>query len=165
MKAGKLVSSISGAMVGCLAGGMSVKSILQKKIHKKNEMLEKMYMFYVLLNQWLSIRQEGRSLEEFFTEHNYNAIAIYGMKELGDRLYEELKDSGVSVKYAIDKNADFIYSEIDVVTPDADFESVDAIIVTAVYCFYEIEEILNKKTDIPVISLEDIIYEIYYSLT
>ena len=82
------------------------------------------------------------------------------MKELGERLYDELKGSGVLVSYSIDKNADEVYAEVDVVKPDEDFESVDAIVVTAVYYFDVIEEMLSKKVDYPIISLEDIVYDI-----
>ena len=64
------------------------------------------------------------------------------------------------VKYIIDKNADCIYSDVDVITPDDDLEQVDVIVVTAIYYFDEIEEMLSQKVDYPIISLEDILYEV-----
>ena len=82
------------------------------------------------------------------------------MKELGERLYDELRDSEVEVKYIIDKNADAIYADIDVLTPEDELEEVDAIVVTAIHYFDEIEEMLEQKVDCPILSLEDIVYEI-----
>lgn len=82
------------------------------------------------------------------------------MKELGERLYAELKDSEIQVKYIIDKNADTIYADIDVVEPENILEDVDVIVVTAIHYFDEIEMMLGEKVDYPVISLEDVIYEV-----
>ena len=43
---------------------------------------------------------------------------------------------------------------------DDDLEEVDAVVVTAITFFDEIEEKLSQKIDCPIISLEDILYEI-----
>ena len=75
-------------------------------------------------------------------------------------MYAELKDSEIQVKYIIDKNADTIYADIDVVEPENILEDVDVIVVTAIHYFDEIEMMLGEKVDYPVISLEDVIYEV-----
>lgn len=82
------------------------------------------------------------------------------MSYAGETLVEELKDSNIEVKYGIDKNADSMYIDVDVLTIEDDLESVDAIVVTAITFFDEIEEKLSEKMDCPIISLEDILYEI-----
>ena len=64
------------------------------------------------------------------------------------------------VKYVIDKNAETIYADVDIVRPEDTLEAVDAIVVTATYYFDEIEEALCEKVDCPVISLEDVLYEV-----
>ena len=43
---------------------------------------------------------------------------------------------------------------------DDDLENVDAIVVTAITFFDEIAEKLEEKVNCPVISLEDILYEV-----
>ena len=82
------------------------------------------------------------------------------MSYVGERLYDELKDSDIEVKYAIDKNADGIYSDVEIVTPQEELKEVDAIVVTPVFYFDEIVEALEKKTESEVLSLEDILYEL-----
>lgn len=158
MKKGTIASlaTLSGAAVGVITTQVTRK----KKDNARVDKLKKMGEFYNLLIQWLSIRQEGKSLVSYFEQNGYKKIAIYGMKELGERLYDELKDSEIEVKYIIDKNADAIYADVDVVTPDDQLEEVDAITVTAIHYFDEIEEMLEQKVDCPVISLEDIVYEV-----
>ena len=67
----------------------------------------------------------------------------------------------IQIAYAIDKNANSIYSDINVITMDDNLEDVDAIVVTAITFFDEIEEQLQSKVSCPIISLEDILYEIF----
>ncbi|MCI8377739.1 MAG: hypothetical protein HFH72_04370 [Lachnospiraceae bacterium] len=131
-----------------------------EEIQKRQKSKDKFKGYYNLLNQWLRLRQENKSLGTFFTENQYKTAAIYGMGELGNRLYDELKDSAVQVKYAIDENTAGTYSEIEVIGPEGDFPEVDVIVVTAVFAYREIEEKLSGRTDIPIVSLEDIVYEI-----
>lgn len=147
-------------VAGTLAGGAVISKEIGKKAKEKNEIFRKVLSYYFLYNQWLIVHQQGKSLADYFEINGYKTIAIYGLKELGERLYDELKDSGITVKYIIDKNADAIYADVDVVTPDEELEPVDAIVVTASYYFNDIEEMLYKKVDYPILSLEDIVYEV-----
>lgn len=158
-RVGEIVSVLAGA-AGAVAGGMAINNIMSKKLNARQDSLDKVVSYYYLFNQWLMIRQEGKSLAKYFEKNHYKTIAIYGMKELGERLYDELKDSDIQVEYIIDKEADKIYADVDIVRPDDDLKPVDAIVVTATYYFDEIESMLVSKTDCPVVSLEDIIYEV-----
>lgn len=155
----KWISALMGMAAGAVAGGIAVRQESTKKISQMREDGAKVHELYMASNQWLQLRQEGKSLVEYFKRNNYKTAAVYGMKELGQRLCNELKGSGVTVVYAIDKNADSIYADMDIVTPDEELVPVDVIVVTAITYFDEIEEELAEKVDCPIISLEDILYE------
>ena len=161
MKKGSLavISTLLGAAVGAVAGGAAIKTTSIKEVNEMEETLKKVHVLYCAFDRWLQIHQAGTTLVEYFTKHNYKTVAIYGMKELGERLIDELRDSDIKVCYTIDKNADQIYSNVDIVTPDDDLEPVDVIVVTAIYYFNEIENMLSEKVDYPIVSLEDILYE------
>lgn len=159
-RAGGVFSALAGMAVGAAAGGVAAGKVSSKKINELMEGHKKVHELYMAFDQWLRIRQEGKTLAEYFEKNNYKTAAIYGMKELGERLYDELKDSDITVSYIIDKNADSIYADVDVVTPDDELGAVDVIVVTAIYYFDEIEENLSGKIDCPIVSLEDILYEI-----
>lgn len=135
------------------------KGIYHHFLNAKDE-IAKREMFYVILVQWLRLRQRGISIENYFSERNIKTIAIYGMKELGQLLYEELKDSSIRVKYAIDRNADNICAPINVVTANENMESVDMIVITAVHCFDDIKAQLKSKVDCPIFSLEEIVFSL-----
>lgn len=155
-----IISTLMGAAAGAIAAGVAAKTTSSKIISAKSETLKKVHVLYNVFDRWLQIRQEGRTLAEYFKKYNYKTVAIYGMKELGERLIDELKDSDITVSYAIDKNADQIYADVDIVAPDDELEPVDVIVVTAIYYFDEIADMLNEKVDYPVVSLEDIVYEL-----
>lgn len=156
----KIGTTILAALTGGLAGASAVSQIWRRKCAISDDREKKFLEFYNILNEWLIIKQTGRSFVEYFEKNQYKTVAIYGMKELGQRLYDELKDSNIKVAYAIDQKADKIYAEVDIVTPDDDLPKVDVIVVTAIHYFDEIEENLSGKVDYPVISLEDIVYEL-----
>ncbi len=156
----KAVTMLLATLAGGAAGAGAVSSVWKKKCAASDDWVKKMIEFYNVLNEWLMLKQEGKSLVEYFERNQYKTIAVYGMKELGERLYDELKNSNVKVAYAIDKNADEIYAEVDVMTPDDDLPEVDVIVVTPIHFFDEIEEMLADKVDYPIVSIEDVVYEV-----
>lgn len=162
MKKGTLtgLSLLLGASTGAAAVGFQQR----KKNVATEDLLQKMGEFYKLLLKWLEIEQKGHSIRSFFVENGYKSIAIYGMKELGERLFEELKDSEVEVKYIIDKKADTMYADVDIITPEEPLEEVDAIVVTAIHYMDEIEEMLEEKVDYPILSLTEIVDEVLEDL-
>lgn len=164
MKAGKVIGSILG--IGAVAGGVAGIAHYSKKTINKSEELQGRYKaYYQLTNQWLMNKNENKSMKSYLADNDIKSIAIYGMGTLGELFYSEIKDSGVEVKYFIDKNADTLYYGIDdiaVVGLDdiGRQDDVDAIIVTPIFDFDAIESDMEDITDISLISLEDIVYGI-----
>jgi glycosyltransferase involved in cell wall biosynthesis len=122
--------------------------------------VDKHLTLFLMMNQWVKVKQDGKNLAAYFEKNEYKTIAIYGMSYVGETLLDELKDTNIKVAYAIDKKANSIHADVDVVTMDADFEEVDAIVVTAITFFDEIEKSLYLKVDCPIVSLEDILYDV-----
>lgn len=123
-------------------------------------MSEKYLALFLMMNQWVKVKQEGKCLVEFFEKKGYKRIAIYGMSYAGETLANELKNTDVEVVYGIDKNVDSVYSNVDIVSLEDNLKPVDAIVVTAITFFNEIEEQLAQKVKCPILSLEDILYEV-----
>lgn len=157
MKKG-MVSALS-TILGATAGAVVAKKIAGKTIDEKIVKIDKFKRYYNMLNQWLILKQEGQSLEKYFIDNGYQTLAIYGMGEMGNRLYEELKNSSIEIKYAIDKNDSGTYADIDVKNLEDELEAVDVVVVSAVFVYDEIAEELRSVIDYPIISLEDVVYE------
>lgn len=154
------IAVISG-LVGAVVGGAGADYFAKKEINKKNAKVDKFRCYYNVLNQWLVVKQHKKSLSEYFESNQYKSVAIYGMGELGNRLYDELKETDIVVKYAIDKEPETVYSELEIFSKEdlVNCEAVDVVIVTAVFAFDEIERELKEIISYPVKSLEDVVYE------
>jgi hypothetical protein len=145
---------------GAATSAVAVRKVTGKATEVQRNMSEKHLALFLMMNQWVAVKQEGKNLADYFDKQGYKSIAIYGMSYVGERLFEELKGSNIQVQYGIDKNADNLYMDVDIVTMEDELKPVDAIIVTPIFFFDEIEEELSKKTDCPIISLEDVLYEV-----
>lgn len=157
----KSVIGMVGAVAGMVTGVALTKTAYNKRVNEKAEKIDKFKGYYGLLNQWLYIKQTGNSLVEYFSKNNYNRIAIYGLGELGDRLIDELKNSNIEIVYGIDKSSNGISSELKVYSPEQVVdveETVDVVVVTAIFAYEEIEDELYNQIDCDIVSLEDVVF-------
>lgn len=156
----KGIIGILSFLAGVAGGAIGSGKLMGDKINVWHSMSDKHLALFLMMNRWVRVKQEGKMLVTYFEKNNYKKIAIYGMSYVGETLADELNNTAVKVAYGIDKNADKIYAEFDVVSPEDKLEEVDAVVVTSITFFDEIEAILEKKLDCPIISLEDILYEV-----
>ena len=156
----EVISALTGALLGATAGiSYALKEQIKEQADLK-EISDKNFALMLLFEHWLKIKLEGRQIVDYFYNNGISDIAIYGMGYAGERLYDELKDTDVDIVYAIDQNADKIFTKIKTVSPEGELPQVGAIIVTPVFYYEEIKEMLQRKMRCPIISLEDILYEI-----
>lgn len=156
----KGIISIISALIGAAAGAGTIGKLLGKAAEKEKNMSEKHLVLFLMMNQWVKVKQERKNLASYLVARKYKRIAVYGMSYAGETLLSELKDTEVQVAYGIDNKADGIYTDIEIFSMEDTLDEVDAIIVTAITFFDEIEENLKEKVTCPIISLEDILYEV-----
>lgn len=114
---------------------------------------------WMLLDQWLRRVEQKKFIKNTLEKRNIKSIAIYGLGILGIHLKTELEKSSIEIKYIIDTRKQGEKREIPILGLDDQFPEVDAIIVSVVNEFDEIARQLDARTTIPVISLEDILFE------
>lgn len=156
----KGIIGVLSLLAGVAGGAAAAEKFEKGKTKKAQHYADKHLALFVMMNQWVNVKQEGKNLSSYFEENGYKKIAIYGMSYAGQTLLKELEGSGIQVVYGIDKNAETLYADIDVMTIEDDLDEVDAVVVTAVTFFNEIEDQLCSKLDCPILSLEDILFEI-----
>lgn len=128
------------------------------KINQGETARKYIYLFQ-LMNNWMALKYKNFNIAQYLEKKNYKRIAIYGMSHIGLRLLEELHGERIQVIYVVDRNAENLFLNVKSLSLNEKLENVDAIVVTAVESFYEIQNILEKKVKCPIISLEDIIYD------
>jgi len=152
--------SVLSILAGAAAGAGAVEKIEKANLSKVKSLSDKHFALYKMMNEWVKVKQKNKSIADYLEKRGYMQIAIYGMNYVGETLLTELENTNVKVVYAIDKNADNIYSDVEVVLPENELGEVDAVIVTPITFFDEIEQMLSEKMECPIISMDDILYEI-----
>lgn len=147
-------------MAGMAAGAGAIEKIEGGRVNKVQNMSDKHLALFLMMNQWVKVKQKNKRLEDYFEKKGYKKIAVYGMSYAGETFIDELSGSEIKIMYGIDQNASSIYADIDIVSVEDALDEVDAVIVTAITYFNEIEEKLSQKLSCPIISLEDILYEV-----
>lgn len=155
----KTISIILGIAAGIGAGTFLGMKLTKGTRETYKTYSEKHLAILELFDQWMFCKQNGKSVEAYLKKSNMKTVAIYGMGHLGKCLYEELKDTDICVKYVIDQKADELYTDVDKYLPEDHLPEVDLIIVTAIYNYGEIEKLLSDLTEYPIMSLEDILYD------
>ncbi len=131
----------------------------EKKVTKAVVTGKRFEIGFQILNRWLFLSQNGKTLIPFFHNNFIKNIAIYGMGVLGERLYDELKNSDIVVKYGIDRIAKSKnISGIKIYDIDEKyFHNIDVIVVTPVQDYWAIVELLEQRTEAVILSLDDIV--------
>lgn len=149
-----------GMLIGTIFGWKWTRGKMSKVLRDKKDSNDKMTEFYWTLVRWNRMLQNGHSINEWLERNGIKTVAIYGMKEMGELLYAELKDTNITVKYGIDRDNEKILSEINIIPPEMVGDDVDAVIVTAIHSYDVIEQYLVARQIKRIYSLEDILYQL-----
>lgn len=158
MKKG-ILSTVT-ALMGIATGSVGSFYLTNKKVLEYKEKFDKFKAYYNMLNQWMILKESGKSLEQYFIDKGYKTIAVYGMGEMGNRLIEELQKSSIEIKYGIDKDGGFTDSNIDIKFLEDDLDEADVIVVTPIFAYEDIEKELKNVLDYPIESLEEVVFGI-----
>lgn len=156
-----LIILIIFIILACLYAGV-VTFLFRLYFNRTKEEIEKvkkMIRINEALNKWLELVQNGRSLTNFFLNNGYKSVAIYGMGDLGKKLFYELTKEGVDVLYTIDKNigTDDAYKMVSLTEK---LPGADVMVVTAVSSFDEIYLDLKSRFDGEIVNIEDVLWSI-----
>lgn len=155
-----MVESALILLVGMFIGAILFDWMTCKSFFEAESLNQKHYLLFRLMMHWVAEKQKGRNLSGYLIERGYQNIAVYGMNYVGKALMDELRDTGVNVRYGIDRNADSIVADVDLHKPDEALETVDAVVVTPFTSFDDIKKMLSQKLECPIFSIEDLVYDI-----
>lgn len=110
---------------------------------------EKYAASYLTIKRYLYLKCKGWSIADFFINNQYYNIALYGIGDLGEIIFWDLKNSKINLKYIIDKKADEFFTEFNgiKVVPLEKInkeDKVDIILITNILKYNEILDNLEK---------------------
>ncbi len=103
--------------------------------------------------------KDEKTVEKYLTKKGFLSVCIYGFGNNGKKIYSQIHNTSIRITGIIDKKAQDPIDNIPyiVFTDDTNtFPLCDAIIVTVVEHYYGIAQRLMEVTNIPVISLYEI---------
>ena len=115
-----------------------------------------------LMCQWMKLKIQHISLMEFFQDRGIHSIAIYGMGEIGQLIYDELAMENESfILYAIDQSGMRYAESLPTYCLDRDLPKVDAIVITPVLITDQLEEqIYETLGECVTFVFEELLYEL-----
>lgn len=152
-----IVIAASIIIVVLLARNCINKREMDRKLDYATLNSKKHLAMFIIMNNWLEAKQQQKRMDTFLIEQGYYTAAIYGMHYIGERLYRELENTQVKVLYGIDQNRNVNNCELEIYRPDDELPAVDVVIVTAPLYFYSVRKLLNKKLNIPIISIAEVV--------
>lgn len=147
-----IICSLSFGIGFFLGGKMLVNMINDYKFRMKRN-----FSNMLLFNDWLHFIYSGGDIEKYFMCYNYNKIIIYGNGYAGKILLEALSESEIEVVAIMDKKITSLDEKEGMIGINTKIPDADCIVVTPVFYYEEIYNELLKKTDIPIISIRNII--------
>lgn len=123
--------------------------------------MEECEQYLNMMNQWLILAQEGKSLERFIVRQGWQRIAVYGMSIYGRHVIRDLKKTECMVVCGIDRKKMCPYEGVEILEPTDRLPQVDAVVNTVLHRHKEIVLDLQKVILCPVVSLEDVVFESY----
>lgn len=138
-----------------IAVGIGSTKVMIKGIRKKSDKYERLFQFY---ESWLTLKQSGRALEEYFIKNSIRTIAVYGYGMTGRALVRELARSDIKIEYIVDKQKAIRTDGICLYHPNDKLPDSDAMVITPLAEGREIKNEMQDKFSGKLLLIEDILY-------
>ena len=123
----------------------------------------KFEMYLNLLSDWMDLQKEDKRFSLYFQKYNLKKILIYGYGILAKHLISECEDQNVSILGIIDQETIRDAEGLRTYHMCSDLPNADCIIVTSFYYMSDIcTQIRRYNEDIPIYSINEIVYEMLY---
>lgn len=123
---------------------------------KRQNMIEE---FYHILDQWLTLTEDGITVDSILKKKGYYKVAIYGMGTMAMHLIKALENSSVSIEYAMDKIPADYYTNVRVISGDEASSYVDVIVYTDPNEDLELIQKIANRLNCDVVSLAEVIFD------
>lgn len=134
----------------------AIKNMSNEGVYAKR--FEEFQESHNMLTMWLCSHFSTK-IEEYLKQKQIKSIAIYGYGFFGRLLCRELENSDIQIMYVIDRNKDFD-TEIRLISPDEEWDKVDAIIISPL-SYQDIMEEWKEKMVYPTYVLKNILLKLF----
>ena len=148
-----VIAGLRGSFIGGICLGRWSR---EEDLVTERNRVKKFEDYFSILNSWLKLKNHGGEVKDYFCKNKFRRIGIYGMGELGKRLYEELEKSDVEIIFAMDKGGYNLPNGLRMVNESEEIPTVDVIVVTPTFDYNNIENSLQQRTHNKIVSISEI---------
>lgn len=131
---------------------------MNRELKKARNLSDKHLMLFLLMNEWVKVKQQNKSVEDSLLKQGYKKIGIYGMSYAGQRLCDDLVNTSVEIVCCMDQKSGGSYRGYEIASVKDCPGGMDVVIVTPVFYYDEIRQQLERSVSARIISLEEVIY-------
>ncbi len=131
---------------------------MNRELKKAKNLSDKHLMLFLLMNEWVKVKQQNKSIEGSLLKLGYKRIGIYGMSYVGQRVFDELVNTSVEIVCCMDQKSGGNYREYEIISVKECPGGMDIVIVTPIFDYDEIRQQLERSISAEIISLEEVIY-------
>lgn len=158
---GILIGFIAAGCLGFVLGWYFTGHKYCIQLKGLEHLLEKYLVWVRLYDVWMMDDARGKSIDQYLKSKGIESIAIYGMSYLGVRLCKRLEQNGIiKVAYAIDHNPQIQLPEMKIYHPGKEKRSVDTVIVTSLYSYDAVRELLHQNGYKQIYAFDEILYDL-----
>lgn len=113
---------------------------------------------YEVMREWVYSNQIGHPIYRFFLQNNYRRIVVYGGGEIGLLLCQEIhSQEQLVLQYVIDKKKRILPIPVAVFQHFQREIPCDIVVVTPVFDYPQIREVLTAQGAENIVSVKDVI--------
>lgn len=154
-----VIVGLLGMALGIIISWLCFIKIYSEKYNEIKCLSDKHLEMFLVMDKWFQKERKGITVAAYLRENKFYNISIYGIGYIGVNFYEYLKKEGFEINNLIDQNDGRIIDGIEIRTMDDEYAPTDVIIVTSIYYFDELENMLMQKFNKPILSFADIVYK------
>ena len=160
MKKVSCLTAIASGLLGGAIGFWGKACLTGRIIEKKQAKVSKFVGYFNLLDAWMTIKEEEKSMASYFEKNGYSQIAVYGLGKIGNHFLREMEGTDIKILYAIDAKGEKLNPNIPIYTLEDEIPKADVIVVTATFDYKNIKENLGQRTDVQIVSIDDVVREL-----
>jgi len=116
--------------------------------------------YWKTLDKLLLCKEQKIIIADFLRKSGYKKIAIYGLGMVGRHIIADIKPYGANIIFGIDQNEINLEFGFPVYTLEDKLPDVEMIIVSVIYDYQKISELLERKTNAKIISIDELLDQI-----
>ncbi|SFL03304.1 hypothetical protein SAMN05216390_10897 [Lachnospiraceae bacterium KH1T2] len=134
---------------------------ISDKVREKDDLLKKQELTISNLRNLIDLLFCEYDIDLILKKQSISKLSIYGMGDLGIKLYEILKKKQVSVLYGVDKNPELYISGIKILHRIEDVTNEPDIMIVTPELYYEgIKKELSRYYFNPIVRMSEFVNEI-----